>query len=327
MRHLAIVTPVLDDWPCFAALVAVIAKEFADFDLAFHIIAVDDGSAAPFDPGSVALAPGSAIASIEIVRLAVNLGHQRAIAAGLVTLVGREGLDAVVIIDADGEDRPADIAALLAESQREPGHIVLARRIERTETLTFKLGYLAYKMLFRLLTGQTINFGNFSLLPFAAVRRLVYMPELWNNLPAAVMRSRMPYATVPTRRGRRYFGQPRMNMTALVVHGLSAMSVYSDVIFVRVLIAAALVACASIVAIVGVTLVRLLTDLAVPGWATTAVGDLLIILLLTAVIVVATLLVVLSSRSSPPVVPVRHAPAFLVGETQVPLEAPSRHEA
>ena len=114
------------------------------------------------------------------------------------------------------------------------------------------------------------------------------MPELWNNLPAAVMRSRMPYATVPTRRGRRYFGQPRMNMTALVVHGLSAMSVYSDVIFVRVLIAAALVACASIVAIVGVTLVRLLTDLAVPGWATTAVGDLLIILLLTAVIVVAT---------------------------------------
>lgn len=327
MRHIAIVTPILDDWQSFAALVAEIAREFTGRELAFHIVAVDDGSAEPFDPASVALVPGSCIASLEIVRLAVNLGHQRAIAAGLVTLVGRSGLDAVVIMDGDGEDRPADIALLLAASEREPGHIVLARRIERSETLTFKLGYIAYKAMFRILTGHVINFGNFSLLPFEAVRRLVHMPELWNNLPAAVMRSRLRYTTAPTRRGQRYFGKPRMNMTALVVHGLSAMSVYSDVIFVRVLMAAALVACLSLAAIVGVTLIRLLTDLAVPGWATTAVGDLLIILLLTAVIVIATLLVVLSSRSSPPVVPVRHAPAFLATDTPVTQDSLPRHDA
>ncbi|HXQ52320.1 MAG TPA: glycosyltransferase [Stellaceae bacterium] len=318
--------PVLDDWQSFVFLAAEIAKEFTGSDLSFHIVAVDDGSTVAFDPGSVELAPASCVASIEVVRLAVNLGHQRAIAAGLVTLARREGFDAVVIMDCDGEDRPADIAALLDANQKEPSVIVLARRTERTETLAFKIGYFVYKALFRVMTGQTINFGNFSLLPIAAVRRLVYMPELWNNLPAAVMRSRMRYTTVPTRRGWRYFGTPRMNKTALVVHGLSAISVYSDLIFVRMLIAAALVSCASVAAFVGVMLIRLLTDLAVPGWATTAAGDLLIILLLTAVVAVATLLVVLSCRSLPPVVPMQHAWVYLVSEKNAPSDSPSRHE-
>jgi hypothetical protein len=56
------------------------------------------------------------------------------------------------------------------------------------------------------------------------------------------------------------------------------MSVHSDVIFVRALLAAAFVASASAAGIAAVTITRLTTDLAIPGWATTAVGDLLIIL-------------------------------------------------
>ena len=38
----------------------------------------------------------------------------------------------------------------------------------------------------------------------AAVRRLVHMPELWNNLAASIMRSRLAYTTVPTTRGGRF---------------------------------------------------------------------------------------------------------------------------
>src|SRR5581483_5557700 len=141
-----------------------------------------------------------------------------------------------------------------------------------------RLGYFAYRLLFHLLTGRSISFGNFSLLPMAAVGRLVHTPALWHNLAAAIMRSRIAYGTVPTERGERYAGRSRMNFVSLIVHGMSAMSVYTDMIFVRVLIAAGVVLGLSLLGIVGVTLIRLMTDLAIPGWASTVAGDLLIIM-------------------------------------------------
>jgi hypothetical protein len=49
--------------------------------LAFHIDALDDGSSAAFDLNSITLPVNACVVAIEIIRLAVNLGHQRAIAA------------------------------------------------------------------------------------------------------------------------------------------------------------------------------------------------------------------------------------------------------
>jgi polyisoprenyl-phosphate glycosyltransferase len=310
-RHIAVVTPVLDDWESFATLVAEISSRFTGADVSFDVVALDDGSTVPFDVNSIALPPDTCIASIEILHLAVNLGHQRAIAVGLCAVAERDHIDAVVVMDSDGEDRPIDIAALLAASHRQPNHVVFAHRAKRSEGGAFRLSYWIYRWVFRILTGRTISFGNFALLPMAAVRRLVHMPELWNNLAATILRSRLRYATVPTERGCRYAGRSTMGTVSLIVHGLSAMSVYTDMIFVRVLMAAALVAGLSVLGILGVTLTRFATDLAIPGWATTAVGDLLIILLQTAVIMVATSLMMLAGRSNRPIIPIVDCQLFI----------------
>ncbi|HUD62221.1 MAG TPA: hypothetical protein VMQ99_22165 [Acetobacteraceae bacterium] len=103
-----------------------------------------------------------------------------------------------------------------------------------------------------------------------------------------------------------------MNLAALIIHGLSAMSVYSDLIFVRVLLAATLCGGVTLVGIISVVAVRIMTTLAIPGWATTAFGDLTIILLQTVVIVIATTLMMLSTRSQRPIVPLVDAPTFVV---------------
>src|SRR5271155_2913216 len=291
-KTIAIVTPVLDDWASFAELTTEISDRFTGSDVVFHISAVDDGSAAPFDAADVVLPTGSCVASIEVIRLATNLGHQRAIAIGLCSIADRDEIDGVVVMDSDGQDRPVDISALL--SARHPRHVVFAGRAQRAESRAFRLSYFVYKLLFLVLTGQAIDFGNYCLMPVAAVRRLVHMRELWNNLAASVMRSRLPYMSVPTVRGSRCAGRSQMNFVALMVHGLSALSVYTDKIFVRVLLTAGLVAGLAGLGIVGVAVIRLSTDLAIPGWATTAVGDLLIVLLQILVIVIAASLTVLA---------------------------------
>jgi hypothetical protein len=131
------------------------------------------------------------------------------------------------------------------------------------------------------------------------------------------MRSRLPYITVPTERGTRYAGRSSMNLVALVVHGLSAMSVYTDMIFVRVLIAAGTLGAVSVLGIIGVTLIRFATDLAIPGWATAMVGDLFIILLQTVVIVIATSLMMLAGRSNRPIIPIVDAWPFVAGRQSV----------
>ncbi len=302
-RTIAIVTPVLDDWASFSALTAEISDLFTGSDFAFRIYAVDDGSSAPFDAGAIALPADSCIVSLEVIRLAANLGHQRAIAVGLSAIADSPGLDAVLVMDSDGQDRPADIAPLLAASSRHPRQVVLAGRAKRSESRIFRFWYGIYRLLFYALTGQPISFGNYCVMPMMAVRRLVHMPELWNNLAASIMRSRLAYRTVPTTRGRRSAGRSKMNLVSLIVHGFTALSVHTDRIFARLLLAAVAVAGAAGLGILAVGVVRLATDLAIPGWATNAVGDLLIILLQTLVIVVAASLTLLAGRSHRPFVP------------------------
>jgi polyisoprenyl-phosphate glycosyltransferase len=130
-------------------------------------------------------------------------------------------------MDSDGQDRPIDIALLLASSCRHPRHVVLARRAKRSESYAFRACYGVYRLLFYALTGQPISFGNFCVIPIAAVRRLAHMPELWNNLAASIMRSRLSYTMVPTTRGGRLAGRSQMNLVSLILHGLTAMSVYT----------------------------------------------------------------------------------------------------
>jgi len=313
IARLGIVTPVLDDWDSLRILVAAVATALADSRVQVDVLAVDDGSLDSFDPGELALTPSGVERSVQVLRLAANLGHQRAIAVGLTEMTGREDLDAVVVIDSDGEDRPEDITRLLDVARSEPGLIVMAQRAKRSESLTFRVAYQLYKLMFRSLTGRVIDFGNFSLLPMRAVRRLVHMPELWNNLAAAILRCRLPYRAIPTERGHRYAGSSRMNLPALVIHGLSAMSVYTDVIFVRILAGAVAFAFLSLLGMATVVLLRLFTDLWTPGWATTVVANLAVMMMLTVIMVIAGALMQLAGRSTRQVIPVVDAEAFIEG--------------
>jgi hypothetical protein len=93
------------------------------------------------DAESIVLPPDSCIAAIEILHLALNLGHQRAIAVGSCAIADRTHFDALLVMDGDGEDRPIDVVALMAASLRHPEHVVLAHRAQRSESTAFTFWY------------------------------------------------------------------------------------------------------------------------------------------------------------------------------------------
>src|SRR5262249_7603317 len=101
---------------------------------------------------------------------------------------------------------------------------------------------------------------------------LSVMPELWNHYAAAVFRSKLPLKTVPIPRGHRTSGTTQMNFVALVYHGLSAISVFGDIVGVRLLLGSLVGALLAGLAIFAIIAVRFMTDWAIPGWATYSVG-------------------------------------------------------
>lgn len=316
---LTIVTPVFDDWDAFQRLVSELGEQLAESGRNITLLAVDDGSNSPFEIHDLALPSEGPIRRVTIVRLALNVGHQRAIAVGLAEAAAT-ATDAVLVMDCDGEDRPADVPALLARHVAEPGAVIFAQRSRRSESLWFRAGVRAYRLLFRVLARQTVDFGNFSLIPIGAARRLSYVPDLWNNLAATVMRSRLPYRLVPTERGRRYAGRSKMNFAGLVIHGMSALSVYSDVIFVRLLFAALTVSVVAVLGILTATAIRLGTNLAVPGWASTVVGVFMILLIQMIMGIVVASLALLGGRSRRPFVPRTDCGQFVASRETVDAE-------
>jgi hypothetical protein len=241
-----------------------------------------------------------------VVRLRRNLGHQRAIAIGLAYVERHVPCEAVLVMDADGEDDPGDIPALVARYRLERGDtIVFAERRKRAETVLFRVLYHGYRLAHRALTGYGVRVGNFSIVPRRRLDGLVVVSELWNHYAAAVVRSRQPFVTIPTRRAARLSGHSHMNFVSLVVHGMSAISVYGDRVFVRLIVCAGVLALASLLGLGGVVAVRLFTDWAIPGWATVASG-LLVLALIQAVMFISLLTFLgLSSRQQAPFVPAR----------------------
>jgi len=310
--HAAAVTlliPLLDDWESVRRLLAELDAQVAAGGPPLGVLLVDDGSREPCPFADAAAWPH--LAPVEVLTLAVNQGHTRAIAIGLAALAERPGIEAVVVMDGDGEDRPADVTRLIDRWRQQPESIVVAERRRRSEPLSFRLFYGLYKSIFRLLTGRRMNFGNFCLLPRARLEQLVNRSELWSHLAGTLIAGRWQIERLPADRGTRYHGRSRMNLPALVQHGLGAVAVDLDRVLIRLLIFLAVVIAGLALTLVGIIAVKILSDLAVPGWATTAFGLVAVLLLQTVVFAFLLLFVSLRTRGLPQVIPAQTWRGFL----------------
>jgi hypothetical protein len=300
-----VLIPVYEDWKALHLLLPLLDEELSAHALKADILIVDDGSS------EINFLPAKqkcfrSLETIEILPLRRNVGHQRAIAVGLSYLDANQFCQPVVVMDCDGEDNPGDVPRLIAEcSAHQDQKIIFAARTRRSESLSFKIFYQLYRLIHFLLTGVQVQVGNFSVIPASALRRLVAVSELWNHYAAAVYKAKLPMALIPARRNCRLEGSSRMSLVALVVHGLSAMAVFGDRIGVRLLILVSMGMTLASVALITVIGIRLLTSLAIPGWATYVTGILLVILLQMLMIVLVFAFVILTGRNTVSIIPSR----------------------
>jgi glycosyltransferase involved in cell wall biosynthesis len=148
--------------PCFneadgiVALLGEVEKKLAPLQKKVEVVVINDGST----DGTRQLLEQFSFARpclrFQLLNLPVNLGAEEAIFQGLLYARERQP-DRLIVMDGDGQDDPGLLPQLL-EAEAD---MVLVSRGRRAEGLPFRLAYWSYRLIFRLVTGQKMNFGHF----------------------------------------------------------------------------------------------------------------------------------------------------------------------
>jgi len=303
--------PIYNDWKSALQLINQIDIAFSSRNELIEVLFVDDGSS--ISSPDLLECSSTKISRVDILKLRRNLGHQRAIAVGLSYIHNHRKFDAVVVMDGDGEDPPTGIIQLIDSYLKDPQNsVVFAQRRRRMESFIFQMFYLMYRAIHYCLVGHSIRIGNFSILPREQLDRLVYVSELWNHYAASIVQSRIPYILVPIDRASRISGESKMNFTALVTHGLSAIAVFANTVTVRLIIATSSFAVATLLGLSSIIFIRITTNIIIPGQASYLAGIFMLAFFQIFVILLVLVIINLQSRSSVSFLPARDFTHFIL---------------
>ena len=313
-----LILPVRDDWESCAQLLAQVVVVFGERSEELHVLVVDDGSTQAPPDWSYADWSNTdrrTIASLRLLVLRRNLGHQRAIAVGLCHADAKLDFDTILVMDADGEDAPEDAVRLLDRAyELDSESIVFAARAKRSERLPFRIGYLMYRTLHKLLTGENTNVGNFSVVPRARVGALVTNPHLWSHYAACILASTTPHTSIPTARRKRLDGISKMNSVSLVTHGLAAIAVFGETVGTRLFLFGLGVAGVVALAVAAFLVYGYFGAAGSPSWLGTVITQIVGMGLIFFFLSVVFSLLVLNSRSRLDFLPARDFRYFVAGE-------------
>jgi len=323
--NLLIMMPVFNDWQAVSQLLVRLDAVLQENKIEASVLLVNDSSVQPL-PENFHDQPRCSIQQIHLLSLRSNVGNQRAIAIGIAHVQQHLDCQALVIMDGDGEDDPNDVPRLLKALEAHGERcIVFAARMKRSESLWFLICYHLYRLAHWMLTGISVRVGNFSIVPAAYLKRLVVLSELWNHYAAAVFKSRIPYETVPTHRAARLEGRSRMGFVSLVTHGLSAISVFSELVGVRLLILTGLISTLTFLGLAGLLVVAMVTGMTISPWGYQLVGLLTVVLAQCLVLGIVFVMMILNRRSGANFLPVRDY-VYFVDEAQVLYQMPPTEE-
>jgi hypothetical protein len=233
MKKFIILIPLYNDWKSVSKLLNEIDLQVNNWNAEVSIILVNDAST---EDRSGLDSNYKKIKSVKILNMKENRVHQRCIAAGLKYISKNEKFDHVIIMDADGEDRPEELNAFYKKTLENSNITVTGNRFKRSEGLVFKTLYEVHKMLTLIFTGKLIKFGNFTCLPKSHVDQLIQKPYLWNSYSSSIVRANIERTFIPSTRGLRYVLPSKMNFFSLIFHSLTIISVFRNIVIARSII-------------------------------------------------------------------------------------------
>ena len=225
-----ILIPVYNDWQSVSKLMYEINDLSKNLESQISIIIINDASTHDHIIENKDL---ENISSLKIINMKKNRGHARCIAAGLKFIFEKEEFDYVIPMDGDGEDRPEEISYFLNQIKNSKDKPIVGERIKRSEGLMFQVCYKIHKLITLTFTGKSIKFGNYTCLPRTIVEKMISEKATWNSFSGALTKIEKNLISIPSIRGKRYFGPSKMSFFNLLKHSLSIISVFRKAVLIR----------------------------------------------------------------------------------------------
>lgn len=201
---------------------------------------------------------------VRVLAFSRNFGHQVAVTAGLEHATG----DAVVLIDADLQD-PPEVVEEMVLRWRGGVDVAYGVRAERTGETAFKLW--TAKTFYRLINRVSdvpipLDTGDFRLMDRAVVDALLSMPERDRFVRGMVAWLGFRQEAVVYNRAARVAGETKYPLTKMVRFALDGILSFSLVPLRLAIWMGFLTASVAVVGFVYALLMRLMTNIWVPGW-------------------------------------------------------------
>lgn len=202
------------------------------------------------------------------IKLSCNRGHQHALLAGLLNAPG----DVLISLDADLQDDPCAIAEMLAAHAR-GAHIVYGVRRKRDHDGLFKrqTAWFYYWLLRRMGVDVLADHADYRLMSRQAVEALAQFGEVNLFLRGIVPLLGFPSEVVTYERQSRMAGETKYPLPRMIALALNGIFAFSTVPLQWITLLGFVVACGSVAAGLWALSIRLLSDRALPGWASTVI--------------------------------------------------------
>lgn len=230
MKKFVILISLYNDWKSVSRLLKEIDLQIIKWESEVSVLVVNDASTEKRSYMNLDL---EVIKSLKIINIKKNQGHARCFATGLKFIFEKENFDYVILMDADGEDRPEELNLLFKKSKEHPQKAIVAERIKRSEGPIFRFCYQMHKYLTFIFTGKSIKFGNYTCLPKTYVSQMLKSAATWNSFSGSLASISKDRVSIPSIRGSRYFDPSQMSFFNLIKHSLSIIAVFKISFFLR----------------------------------------------------------------------------------------------
>ncbi|MBN1919713.1 MAG: glycosyltransferase family 2 protein [Anaerolineae bacterium] len=220
---LSVVLPVYEEAENLKLVLPELCAVMRQLGRTYEIIAVDDGSRD--DSLEVLRALKSQEPGLRIVQFRRNFGQTAAFSAGFALARGRH----IITMDADGQNDPADIPALLSLLETGSYDIVSGWRADRKEPLlTRRLPSLLANRLIARTTGVRLHdYGcSLKIYHWQVAKNVKLYGELHRFIPALASWMGVRVAELPVNDRRRRFGRSKYNLGRTLRVTLDLLTVY-----------------------------------------------------------------------------------------------------
>lgn len=222
--ELSIVSPVYRAEKMLDELIQRIQTSVGQFTESYEIILVDDRG--PDNSWERIQEQAQRDPRVRGVRLSRNFGQHKAITAGLEHSRG----EWIVVMDCDLQDQPEEIRKMYDHARYQNYDLVLARRIERQDSLLKKMGSQAFYRVLSYLTDteQDPAIANFGIYHRRVINAVLAMRESIRYFPTMVRWVGFRAGNVPVSHAERSEGNSSYNMRRLINLALDIILAYSD---------------------------------------------------------------------------------------------------